>query len=267
MIFDTHTHYSDPVFDEDREALLAGFCKAGVGRAVEVSASVSGLDGTLRLAQTHPQLYATVGVHPSECAEMTEETLAHMEELLSQPKAVAVGEIGLDYHWDEPDRETQKKWFRAQLALAARLDLPVVIHSRDAAQDTMEILREHRRGGGVPRESTDDGSRPQGVVHCYSYSPEQAREYVRMGYFIGIGGVVTFKNARKLREVVQDIPLGSLVLETDCPYMAPEPHRGERNSSLLLPLVTAKIAELKEISLEEVIRVTEKNAERLYGLD
>lgn len=266
MIFDTHTHYSDPVFDGDREALLAGFRKAGVGRAVEVSASVSGLDETLRLAQTYPQIYAAVGVHPSECGEMTEETLAHMEELLSQPKAVAVGEIGLDYHWDEPDRETQKKWFRAQLALASRLDLPVVIHSRDAAQDTMEILREHRRGGELFPES-GDSSRPQGVVHCYSYSPEQARDYVRMGYFIGIGGVVTFKNARKLREVVQAIPLERLVLETDCPYMAPEPHRGERNSSLLLPLVAAKIAELKELSPEEVIRVTEKNAERLYGLD
>lgn len=260
LYFDTHAHYDDAEFDGDRETLLASFAQAGICRAVEVSASVGSCDTAVRLAGQYPQLLAAVGVHPSECAKMTEETVEHIGQLLGQPKVVAVGEIGLDYHWEEPDRELQKHWFCRQLELAARMDRPVIIHSRDAAQDTMDILSGYHRGPA-------DSRRTPGVIHCYSYSVEQALEYVRMGFYIGIGGVVTFKNARKLREVVAAVPLSSIVLETDSPYLAPVPHRGERNCSLYLPLIAGEIAAVRGISAGEVAHVTRQNAEKLYGLD
>ena len=176
-----------------------------------------------------------------------------MRELLECDKIVAVGEIGLDYYWDKEGHDLQKKWFIRQLELAGEKEMPVMIHSREAAADTMEIMKQY--AGGM-----------KAVIHCYSYSPEMAREYVKMGYFIGVGGVVTFKNARKLKETVKEIPLESIVLETDCAYLAPEPFRGKRNSSLNLPYVAREIAAIKEISCEEVIEQTEINARRLYNL-
>ena len=168
-------------------------------------------------------------------------------------KVRAIGEIGLDYYWEEPDKEIQKKWFVAQLNLARRLKLPVIIHSREAAADTLEMMKEY-------------GQDLKGIIHCYSYSVEHAREYVKMGYLLGIGGVVTFKNARKLKEVVEEIPLEALVLETDCPYLAPVPNRGKRNSSLNLPLIAEEIAAIKQISCEEVITQTRENARKLFGV-
>ena len=166
---------------------------------------------------------------------------------------MAVGEIGLDYYWDKEGHDLQKKWFIRQLELAGEKGMPVIIHSREAAADTMEIMQRHARG-------------IKGVIHCYSYSPEMAREYVKMGYYIGVGGVVTFKNGRKLKETVKEIPLESIVLETDCPYLAPEPFRGKKNSSLYLPYVAKEIAAIKEITYEEVIQQTEINARKLYNL-
>jgi TatD DNase family protein len=185
---------------------------------------------------------------------MDEALLEEIRKKLRDEKAVAVGEIGLDYYWPEPDREIQKHWFARQLQLAAEVDLPVVIHSREAASDTMRIMKENH------------AEKVGGVVHCYSYSVELAREFVKMGFYIGIGGVLTFKNARKLVEVAREIPLERLLLETDCPYLAPVPYRGKRNCSLYLPHVVAKLAELKGITEEEVIRVTEHNAETMYRL-
>ena len=177
-----------------------------------------------------------------------------MEQLLHEEKVVAVGEIGLDYYWDKEQHEIQKEWFIRQLQLARKLNMPVNIHSREAAQDTMEIMKEY-------------AADMKAIIHCYSYSKEMAEEYVKMGYLLGIGGVVTFKNAKKLKEVVKAVPLSHIVLETDCPYLAPEPNRGKRNASSNLIYVAQTIAELKGTTTEEVIAVTEENARKFYGLD
>lgn len=253
MIFDTHAHYDDEQFDGDREELLADMQTGGVGNIVNVSASVSSWERVLRLTEEYPFLYGAIGVHPDEVGELDEEQFRRMETLLDREKVVAVGEIGLDYYWDREKRDVQKQWFIRQLELARRKHLPVIIHSREAACDTMDILKEHAEG-------------MKAVVHCYSYSLEMAREYVKMGYWIGVGGVVTFKNAKKLKQVVEEIPLESIVLETDCPYLAPVPYRGKRNSSLYLNYVAEEIAQLKKITSQEVIQQTEKNAKQLYGL-
>lgn len=289
MIFDTHAHYDDEAFEGDREEILARFPEAGIGAVVDVAATLNSIPRVLALAERHDGLYAAAGVHPSECAEMKEEDLGVVREALRHPKTVAIGEIGLDYHWDTPDRSIQKRWFLAQLQIAKETGKPVIIHSRDAAEDTMEILRgfvtgtETVCGGNIGCGSSGDrkadsgreeacgrmktGTCCPGVIHCYSYSVQQALEYVKMGFYIGVGGVVTFKNARRLKEVVRAIPLESIVLETDCPYMAPEPHRGERNSSLFLPYVVREIAALRNIAPETVEETTWRNARRLYRLD
>ena len=256
MIFDTHAHYDDEAFEEDRGALIASLAEQGIGRVVNVAADLASVSTSLTLAQQYPFIYAAVGVHPSNVQELTERDYEWLEEKLAAPKAVAVGEIGLDYYWDkEPEIQAkQRYWFVRQLALAQQADLPVIIHSRDAAEDTMQIME----------KAYEDGIK--GVIHCYSYSPEMAQEYVKMGYYIGVGGVVTFKNSKKLKEIVEEISLESIVLETDCPYLAPTPFRGKRNSSLYLPYVVEAIAELKGISAEQVIEQTEKNARDLYQL-
>jgi len=251
MIFDTHAHYDDEQFNEDRVELLNSMEEQGVGTIVNVSAAYNSCRKVIALAKEYPFVYAAVGIHPDEVGSLNEETFAQMKELFKEEKVVAVGEIGLDYYWDNEPREVQKKWFIRQLELARELDLPVLIHSREAAADTMEIMKEHAKG-------------LSGVIHCFSYSPEQAKEYVKMGFYLGIGGVVTFKNAKKLKEVVQEIPLESLVLETDSPYLAPVPNRGKRNSSLNLVYVAEEIAGLKGISYEEVVRQTTENAKKLY---
>lgn len=253
MIFDTHAHYDDEQFDIDREELLDSMAAGGIGTIVNASASPESWDRILELTEKYPFIYGMIGVHPDEVGALDEEKFGRMEELLGREKIVAVGEIGLDYYWDKEGHDTQKLWFIRQLELAAKKHMPAAVHSREAAADTMEIMKKY--GAGM-----------QAVIHCYSYSVEMAREYVKMGYYIGVGGVVTFKNARKLKEVVQEIPLERIVLETDCPYLAPAPFRGKRNSSLNLPYVAQAVAELKGISAEEVIRQTEENARKLYNL-
>lgn len=254
MIFDTHAHYDDDRFAPDRGELLSGMNGNGIGRIINVGASFEGCKNSLTLAQEHDFIYAALGVHPSDIADLTEESCEWIRQHLSEPKVVAVGEIGLDYYWDkEPEVQArQREWFRYQLQLAKESALPVSIHSREAAADTMEIMKE-AAADGIP-----------GVIHCYSYSKEQALEYVDMGYYIGVGGVVTFKNARKLKETVEAIPLERILLETDCPYMAPEPNRGKRNSSLYLTYVADAIAGLKGVTPEEVKTVTYENALRLF---
>lgn len=254
MIFDTHAHYNDDQFEEDRETLLAAMAAGGVGTIVNASASVEDWEAVLELTRKYFFVYGMVGVHPDEAGTLNAENFSRMETLLQQEKMVAVGEIGLDYYWDkEPEvQNAQRYWFRRQMELARETNLPVIIHSRDAAADTMEVMKE------VHAEEIP------GVIHCYSYSREMAQEFIKMGYYIGVGGVVTFKNAKKLKETVEAIPLERILLETDCPYMAPEPHRGTRNDSSNIPFVIAKIAELKGITAEEVERVTEENAGRLF---
>ncbi len=253
MIFDTHAHYDDKQFDHDRDTLLRGMQSAGIGTIVNASAAVQSWEPVLELTRKYPFVYGMIGVHPDEVGALDEETFARMETLLREEKIVAVGEIGLDYYWDNESHDTQKLWFIRQLQLARSHGLPVNIHSREAAADTMEILKAYGQGMDA-------------IVHCYSYSRGMAEEYVKMGYLIGIGGVVTFKNAKKLKEVVQAVPLSSIVLETDCPYLSPEPNRGKRNSSLNLPYVAQAIADLKGVEAGEVVRVTEETAKAFYNL-
>lgn len=253
MIFDTHAHYDDKQFDPDREELLGQMEDGGIGVIVNASAAADSWDRVLELTRKYPFIYGMIGVHPDEVGDLNEETSARMRQLLKDEKIVAVGEIGLDYYWDKEKHDLQKKWFLRQLELARQEGFPVNVHSREAAADTMELLKEHGQGMDV-------------IVHCYSYSREMAEEYVKMGYLIGVGGVVTFKNAKKLKEAVQAVPLSHIVLETDCPYLAPEPYRGKRNSSLNLTYVAQAVAELKGVTAEEVIRATEENARRFYKI-
>ncbi|MCI9022523.1 MAG: TatD family hydrolase [Eubacterium sp.] len=257
MIFETHAHYDDEQYEEDRDRLLGSMQENGISRIVNAGASIETTEKGIRLAEKYPFVYAAAGVHPSETAQLDEDSFVRLKKLAIHPKTVAVGEIGLDYYWDkEPDvQEKQRYWFRRQLELAAQLGLPVIIHSRDASADTLAIMKE-----------ACDMHIP-GVIHCFSYSVETALEYVSMGYYIGVGGVVTFKNAKKLKEAVEKIPLANILLETDCPYMAPEPYRGKRNSSLYLPYIAAKIAEIKGMTQQEVIEATWNNACRMYRMD
>lgn len=253
-IFDTHAHYDDEAFDEDREELLAELPGQGIARVVNVGASLASCQKTMELMDRYDYIYGAVGVHPSETGELNEENFKQIQEWCSHEKCLAVGEIGLDYYWDEPEREIQKKWFVRQLDLAREVKLPVVIHSREAAKDTADIMTaEHAEEIG-------------GVVHCYSYTKETAKIFLNMGFYFGIGGVLTFKNAKKLKEAVEYIPMDRIVLETDCPYLAPEPNRGKRNSSLNIPYVVTAMSQLKGISEEEVRKAAWENAIKLYRM-
>lgn len=254
MIFETHAHYDDKAFVKDRDALLKSMPFKGVETIVNVGASFQGVLDTVKLTEQYPFVYGAVGIHPDEVGDLSEEKIRILRRFCDLEKIVAVGEIGLDYYWDKEGHDIQKKWFVRQMDLAKETGLPIIVHSRDAAKDTMDIMKAER------------ADNLKGVIHCYSYSKEQAKEYMNMGYYLGIGGVVTFKNGKKLKEVVEYAPLDYLLLETDAPYMAPEPHRGERNCSLYLEYVAETIAEIKRISRQEVIEVTRENARRLFGI-
>jgi TatD DNase family protein len=254
MIFDSHAHYDDEVFNDDREKLLASMKENGVERIVNVGASMSSSAESVSLAERYDFMYAAVGVHPSEVDGLTDEDMIKLERYSANEKVVAIGEIGLDYHYDDTDKELQKKWFAKQLDVAVKTKMPVIIHSRDAASDTMDILKKYQ------------GKLSQAVIHCYSYSEEMAKEYVKMGYYIGIGGVLTFKNAKKLKEVAKIIPIEKIVLETDCPYLSPEPNRGQRNDSTNIKYVVKELAGIKGISEEEIERITYENAMKMYEI-
>lgn len=252
MIFETHAHYEDAAFDEDREEILKSLPEHDIEYVVNVSSSIETVDKTLKLADSYGYIYAAVGIHPEETAKLDEDKLLWLKEKARHKKVVAVGEIGLDYYWDTPDREIQKKWFARQMEMARELNLPLIIHSRDAANDTYNLMKEAK--------ADEIGA----IIHCFGYSVEQARLYLNMGFYLGIGGVVTFTNGRKMKEVVEYAPLDQLVLETDCPYLSPVPFRGKRNSSLNLPYIAREIARIKNTDYETVIRVTNENAKRFY---
>lgn len=252
MIFDTHTHYDDEAFDQDREQLLEEIHEKGVEFIVNIGASMASCQKTLELTEKYSFIYGAMGVHPSETGELTEEDILWLKEKASLPKVVAIGEIGLDYHWQEPEKKIQKKWFEEQLYLASEVKLPVVVHSRDAAKDTLEILKSWQ------------SSKTGGVIHCFSYGKEMAREYLNMDYYFGIGGVLTFKNAKKLIEAVEYIPMERILLETDCPYLAPEPYRGRRNRSDYIDFVAAELSRIKKISKDEALARTMENAKEFY---
>lgn len=254
MIYETHAHYDDERFAEDRGELLTQLPSLGIQKVINVASTVSSIDACIGLAQTYPHVYAAVGVHPSELSDMDETVLDRMRALAAGEKTVAIGEIGLDYYWekDASAQDDQKYWFRRQMELAREVSLPVIIHSRDAAEDTLRLMQE------LHAENI------AGVIHCYSYSPELAREFVKMGYFIGVGGVVTFKNAKKLVQTVAETPMERILLETDSPYLTPEPHRGHRNDSRELIYVRDKIAEIKGLTADEVEAATWENAHTLF---
>lgn len=256
MIFESHAHYDDEAFDQDREALLGSLGQHGIEYVINVAAGLDSVRTTQELMKKWPFVYGALGIHPSETGELNEENFAWLKEQLSAPKTVAVGEIGLDYYWDKEAevRRRQKEWFSRQLFMAKEAGLPVIIHSRDAAKDTWDVMKEAR------------ADELRGVIHCFSYTKEVARDFLNWDYYFGIGGVVTFKNARKLKEAVAYIPMERILLETDSPYLAPEPNRGKRNSSLNLPYVVQAIAQIKGIGEEEVREITSRNAKELFAI-
>lgn len=257
MIFESHAHYDDGAFDPDRESLLAALPDNGIGYVINVAADLSSVRSTAALMEKYPYIYGALGIHPSGAPELNEENFQWLKEQLALPKAVAVGEIGLDYYWDKEKeaQARQREWFARQLELAKETGKPVIIHSRDAAKDTWDVMQ----GQGAKDIS--------GVIHCFSYTKETAREFLKWGYYFGIGGVLTFKNAKKLKEAAAYIPLDRILLETDSPYLAPEPDRGKRNTSLNLPYVVSALAQIKGVSCEEVEEITCRNAKTLFGIE
>lgn len=253
MIIDTHAHYDDKAFDEDREELLADLQGKGICRVINSGSSLGACKRTLELTEKYDFIYGTLGIHPCDCEELTEADIQWIKEKCALDKIVAVGEIGLDYYWDEPDREIQKKWFARQMELAKDVQLPMVIHSRDAAQDTIAMMKEHH------------AEEVGGVIHCYSYSKESARDFMDMGFYFGVGGVVTFQNGKKLKEVVEYLPMDRILTETDSPYLSPVPNRGKRNDSRNLHYVVQAIAEIKGLSVEAVQEICKTNAYKLYS--
>ena len=254
MIFDTHAHYDDDAFDEDRDELLSGMAAKNVEYIVNVGASMASSERSLGLAEKYPFIYAAVGVHPDEVGELDEEKFAKLREWTKHEKVKAVGEIGLDYYWDKEGHDLQKHWFMRQMELSHEANLPMIVHSREAAKDTLDMV--------IAAKPLD----LSGIIHCYSYSVEQAREYLNMGYYIGIGGVLTFKNAKKLKEVAEYAPLSQIVLETDCPYLAPTPFRGKRNDSSMIAYVAEELAAIKNMPVEEILRITNENGKKLYHI-
>ncbi len=249
-IFDTHAHYDDPAFDEDRDSLLRSLLSGEVAAIVNQGTDLATCEKSIRFAQQYEGMYAAVGLHPECLTQTSMDEIDTIRRLAAHPKVVAIGEIGLDYYYDVP-RPLQKEVFAAQLRLASELDLPVNIHDREAHGDTLDMLRQYR---------------PKGILHCFSGSVEMAQEVVRLGMYIGIGGVVTFKNARKTVEVAAAVPLERIVLETDCPYLSPVPFRGKRNDSSHILYTAQRLAEIRNMTTEAVLEQTKINAETVYQL-
>ena len=256
-IFDTHAHYDDTAFDKDREELLHNLIsRENVDAIVNVACDLKSTKTSLELAKSHDFIYATAGVHPDDVGELNDEHLNWLRQLAkNEDKIVAIGEIGLDYYWNKEAKKIQKHWFIEQLELAKELALPIVIHSRDAAADTLEIIKSYRNDQLTLN------------MHCFSYSIELAEQYLDMGYYLGIGGVVTFKNAKKLKEIVTYMPLDRILLETDAPYLTATPFRGKRNDSGKIKYVVEEIAKLKNLSTKEVLEKTWENACKFYNVD
>ena len=252
-IFDTHAHYDADRFDSDRDELLSAMPGVGVGLVLDPGCDLPSSHAAAELAERYPHVYAAVGVHPEDCDGFQDGDLTELRQLLERPKVVAIGEIGLDYYWEEnPPREFQQQVFRRQLALARELQLPVIVHDREAHADTLSIVRE------FPDVT--------GVFHCFSGSPEMAQELLKLGWYLGFDGPVTYKNARRAPEVAAVTPLDRMLIETDSPYMTPVPYRGKRNDSGYVRLVAEKLAEWKGVAPEEMARLTTENGKRLFRI-
>jgi len=252
MFFDTHAHYDDKRFDDDRDMLLGSMNDAGITMIMNAGSSLESSEFSLKLADKYAFIYSSAGVHPHDSKSMSDTTVSELEALLAHPKAMAVGEIGLDYHYDFSPRDVQRKRFREQLDLARRVKKPVIIHERESLSDTLDTIRDFR-------DLT-------GVFHCYSGSWETAKGILDMGWYLSFTGVITYKNARRALEVIEKMPAERIMLETDCPYLTPEPMRGKRNSSLYLPYTAEKIAEVRGVTVEEVAALTMENGLRFFNL-
>ena len=250
MYFESHAHYDDERFDEDRDTLLASFPAEGIETVVNASSDIKSSKASIALSEKYPFFYAAVGVHPHEVENITEADIDELRELSKHPKVVAIGEIGLDYYYDLSPRDLQRHWFKRQLELADELKMPVIIHSRDAAQECFDIIK--------------NSTVRNGVIHCYSGSAEMAEEYIKMGFYIGVGGSLTFKNNKKGIETVERIPIEKILIETDSPYLAPVPYRGKRNDSRLLKYVVERISQIKNIPENDICNITKNNAQNLF---
>lgn len=250
MYFESHAHYDDRRFDEDRDELLASFPSEGIDTVVNSSSDIASSKASIALAEKYPYFYASVGVHPHEVSKMRDNDIDTLRKLAAHPKVVAIGEIGLDFYYDHSPRDSQRLWFARQLKLAAELDMPIIVHSREASQESFDIIKR--------------SSVRKGVIHCYSGSAPMANDYIDMGFYIGVGGSLTFKNNKKTVEVVEQIPIERILIETDAPYLAPVPFRGERNDSRLLKYVVEKISLIKNIPVEDICNITKNNAEKLF---
>ena len=253
MYFDSHAHLDDARFEADFDEILARMKENGVTAMMNIGCDLPSSENSVRLAETSPWVWAAVGSHPDDADHVDEARIAVYREMCKHPRVKAIGEIGLDYHYEDVPRDVQKTAFRMQMALAQEIDLPVVVHEREAHEDGMKII--------------DEFPDVKGVFHCYSGSLEMAKELVKRGWYIGFTGVVTFKNARKAVEVAENIPLDRILIETDCPYMAPEPYRGRRNDPSLVPFVAAKIAQLRGLAPEDIGKATSENARRLFCIE
>ena len=254
MLIDTHVHLDDEKFDEDREEIINSFKDNDLELVINVGADIESSKKAVMLAKEYDTIYAAVGVHPHDAKDIDSNTLDILRELSKEEKVVAIGEIGLDYYYDNSPRELQKQWFREQIKLAKQLDLPIIVHSRDASQDVFDIISEE-----------SEGRKLRGVIHCFSESLEMALEYIKLGFYISLGGPVTFKNARVPKEVAKEVPLEKLLIETDSPYLTPQPHRGKRNEPKNVRYVAETIANLKGISYEKVKNATNQNTKMLFN--
>ncbi len=253
-LIDTHAHLDSSNYDKDRQGVIKEAKKQGIKYIINVGTNIMSSKNSIALSQKNSGIYATVGIHPHDADEVDNNTLSFLEKLTAEDKVVAVGEIGLDFHYDNSPRDIQKKAFHLQLELARKVNLPVVIHSRDAAQETLKILKE---------ENIQDIG---GIFHCFSEDLNTARMILDMGMYIAVGGVITFKNAGGLRQVVAELPLNRLVIETDSPYLTPHPHRGHRNEPSYIKYVAREIARIKNISQVQVAKITTENAKKIYNI-
>lgn len=255
MLIDSHAHLDDKKYDLDRKYLIENLKENKVELVINIGADLQSSKNSVNLAKEYENIYAAVGIHPHSAKDVTNETLEELKALSKEEKVIAIGEIGLDYHYDYSPRDIQKEQFIAQIKLAKQVNLPVVIHSREATKDTLDIIR----------EETGDG-KLSGVIHAFSGSPEIAREYIKLGFLISVGGTLTFKNARVVKEVVEAIPLEHMIIETDSPYLTPVPYRGKRNEPMFVRYVADEIARIKDINVEEVISVTNENTKRVFDI-
>jgi len=254
MFIDSHAHLDDERFDDDRETVIKNLKADQIDVVINIGADIASSKSTSSLAQTYDNIYSVVGVHPHSVSELVGLGLDEIENLSRHEKTVAIGEIGLDYYYENSPKNLQKEYFIEQIRLAKKLDLPIVIHSREAVKDTLDIIK------------SEKSSNLRGVMHCFSSSAEIAKEYIKLGFYIAIGGVVTFKNARVTKEVAKYVPLESLLIETDCPYLAPEPFRGKRNEPKYIKYTAEEIAKIKEVDLEEIAYSTSINAKKLFNI-